>query len=232
MGTEKYFFVEILFWFFTFISLLFIYLLICSLAKANSSLLSSFHGMTHVKKFIILHFYFQDENPCPEERFQSICLDIKKHNLHEDLEDLILKQVQDELLNQVVPTFWSFFDKTKCNTNFEGFRSFTDGIFYLAKQLKLCMVHVKPINKLRSIAGYKRNLYGYDDIEVSFHVTLKAALLSKLPKDHDTVTSYFYKHSFNSFVHQNSNASPSKFTLLIIIIWEANKDERGKTRWM
>lgn len=159
--------------------------------------------------FPIIDGKILDENPCPEERFQSICLDIKKHNLHEDLEDLILKQVQDELLNQVVPTFWSFFDKTKCNTNFEGFRSFTDGIFYLAKQLKLCMVHVKPINKLRSIAGYKRNLYGYDDIEVSFHVTLKAALLSKLPKDHDTVTSYFYKHSFNSFVHQNSNASPN-----------------------
>lgn len=154
----------------------------------------------------------QDINkPCSDEVFKSTCLEIKKHNLHEDLEDLILKNVQDELLNVVVPTFWSYFDKTKCTTNFEGFRKFTDGIFYLAKQLRLFMVHVRPIEKLRIIAGYKRNLYGYEDIEISFHVILKAALLSKLPKDHDTVTSYFYKHSFSSFVNQNSNVSPSKY---------------------
>ncbi|XP_026677149.1 uncharacterized protein LOC113466171 [Diaphorina citri] len=69
------------------------------------------------------------------------------------------------------------------------------------------MVHVRPIEKLRSITGYKRSLYGYEDIEISFHVILKAALLSKLPKDHDTVTTYFYKHSFNSFVNQNANTS-------------------------
>uniref|UniRef100_A0A8D8R059 Anaphase-promoting complex subunit 2 n=1 Tax=Cacopsylla melanoneura TaxID=428564 RepID=A0A8D8R059_9HEMI len=146
-------------------------------------------------------------NPCSDENFHSICLEIRRHTLHEDLEDLILKNVQDELLNNVVPTFWSYFDKTKCTTNFEGFRKFTDGIFYLAKQLRLFMVHVRPIEKLRNIAGYKRNLYGYEDIEISFHVILKAALLSKLPKDHDTVTTYFYKHSFSSFVNQNANSS-------------------------
>ncbi|KAI5734325.1 hypothetical protein M8J77_005131 [Diaphorina citri] len=148
-----------------------------------------------------------DVNSCSDETFVSICQEIKKNNLHEDLEDLVLKYVQDELLNQVVPTFWSYFDKTKCTTNFEGFRKFTDGIFYLAKQLRLFMVHVRPIEKLRSITGYKRSLYGYEDIEISFHVILKAALLSKLPKDHDTVTTYFYKHSFNSFVNQNANTS-------------------------
>lgn len=161
-------------------------------------------------------FNFQDVNSCSDETFVSICQEIKKNNLHEDLEDLVLKYVQDELLNQVVPTFWSYFDKTKCTTNFEGFRKFTDGIFYLAKQLRLFMVHVRPIEKLRSITGYKRSLYGYEDIEISFHVILKAALLSKLPKDHDTVTTYFYKHSFNSFVNQNANTSLSKYFTFII----------------
>lgn len=115
---------------------------------------------------------------------------IRRMNLTKTVHTLVFARTEEYIKNNVVEDFWSYFQKPVDSLN--GFFKFYKAV----NKLYMCYIQFSPVMAkldLLQEENTEKLIYGKRSAVQAFKVSLRSALLSKLPVSHKTIIENFYE---------------------------------------
>ncbi|KAJ9575582.1 hypothetical protein L9F63_007516, partial [Diploptera punctata] len=117
------------------------------------------------------------------------------------VEDAVICKIESLMREKISPDFCSRFSNRK--NEVEGFELFKDAVNSLYTSLTAFLPMLENLEKLRSLAGVQRYIYGEETLLGTFKLIVSSTLQSQLPLNHQVITKDFYKVSFKVFCNSD-----------------------------
>ncbi|EFA00073.1 anaphase-promoting complex subunit 2 [Tribolium castaneum] len=130
------------------------------------------------------------DNDFDSAPFEAISI-IKRLNLTQQIQDLVIIKIEERLRKEIVPDFWSHFKKTENEAAvFHEFYSVVKFLFHNYVQLDLI---INKLILLREASNFTKPVYNQTCLHEALKLIVRAVLLSQLPIDHEWMIVNFYE---------------------------------------
>lgn len=131
------------------------------------------------------------EDTCFKAQFEELCRYMQANGLKDFLQQVIINQMERRFRDEIVPAFWSYFEKPEVHQ--KGLNQFYHAVKSLYDNYKLMDKIACRLELFRQATHVYAVPYNEESIHNAFKLILKATLFGQLHPDYQAVTMSFYE---------------------------------------
>ncbi|XP_048265921.1 anaphase-promoting complex subunit 2 isoform X2 [Bombus terrestris] len=146
--------------------------------------------------------YEKIQNECTDEEFADVIKEIKRLNLTQFVEDIVIYHIELYIRQNVAPTFWKkFTNNVTGQQGFEHFKNAVDGLYISLTEFLPLLKKLEYLTQNETVQSTTNG----NNVLSQFKLIVRSTLLSQLPLHYEHIVEQFYKIAFNVFCSADSS---------------------------
>lgn len=128
--------------------------------------------------------------------------EIKRLNLTQFVEDIVIYHIELYIRQNVAPTFWKkFTNNVTGQQGFEHFKNAVDGLYISLTEFLPLLKKLEYLTQNETVQSTTNG----NNVLSQFKLIVRSTLLSQLPLHYEHIVEQFYKIAFNVFCSADSS---------------------------